>query len=353
MFSGKFQPGMMKTMMATPAKTTQFVCDPTISELLKRYDDEVRAGNLKPLLDYLFSFHRRKKGLTVAALAQSAGITSQAFYQIINGGIRRPKEGTLRGLAKALELPAGELIALFYPEYEEDSAITPLSHAEVTVTSGTLRLTQILAAKRGDYDREIRDWAFVENTGMFPEENCIRTSPIDSIKKGEAWRRIDQAWAETSAMGGYLAVLNVRPVGIEAYYEMYGGFLCAAAKAVTSEDIAEILQPERHLLLCGHPNDHSRDMTMHIVIWALRSAEEVPRIAKALIAAVEDAFKVINDNDNVVSCYIGIGMYPMEDVQNPSNVLRDASLGLAHALKKGKSSYSFRSGDNPSSFLPP
>lgn len=344
---------MMKRMMATPEKTAQFVCDPTISGLLKRYDNEVRAGNLKPLLDYLFSFHRRKNGLTVAALAQSAGITSQALYQIINGGIRRPKEATLRGLARALGLPAGELIALFHPEYVEDSATTQLFSADVSAPPRVPGLAQIIAAKRGDYDREIRDWYFVENTSMFPEENCIRTNSVDPIKMGEVWHRIDQAWSETSATGGYFAVLDVRPMGIEAYFEIHGSLLCALAKAATSEDIAEILQPEKHLLWCGYPNDHSRDWTMRIVIWALRSVEDAPRIAKAMIAAVEENFKGTNDADNVVSCYIGIGISPTEDGQDQKSVLKDASWGLSRALMNHKSGYSFRGRDNPLLSLPP
>lgn len=347
MFSGKFQPGMMKGIMATPEKTAQFVCDPTISGLLKRYDNEVRAGNLKPLLDYLFSFHRRKKGLTVAALAQSAGITSQALYQIINGGIRRPKEATLRGLARALGLPAGELIALFHPEYVEDSATTQLSSADVSAPPRVPGLAQIIAAKRGDYDREIRDWDFVENTSMFPEENCIRTTPIDSIKNDELRQRLAQAWTETLAMGGYFAVLDVRPMGIEEFYEIHGALFCAAAKAVTSDDIAAILLPERHFLWCDHLNDHCRDMTMRIAIWALRSADDAIRIAKALIAAVEENFTGANDTDSVVSCCIGIGMYPMENVQDWHGVLRDACRASARALKKGKGGYSFCCDDNP------
>jgi transcriptional regulator with XRE-family HTH domain len=57
--------------------------------------------------------HRRRRGLSQAALARAAGVSESRVQQLELGGVRFLLEpGHLRAMARALELPVSELLAV-------------------------------------------------------------------------------------------------------------------------------------------------------------------------------------------------------------------------------------------------
>lgn len=106
---------------------------------------------------------RYKKGLGPDALAARAEISRTALYQIECGKTEVPRAGTLRRIARALEVPVDDLLG-YWPK-EESLIVT--DHETVTVLRDTENRTEV-----------DRDWSYPDDPELTSYRDARQTFDV-------------------------------------------------------------------------------------------------------------------------------------------------------------------------------